>query len=86
MKKAILTIVLFLIVLFTSSCESQVIAQKNQTSSQVSPMNAEPAPNSEDIKGQLPPVNNEPLPDFSVPANPNADIGEQVAAEIALKQ
>lgn len=66
-------------------CESQVIAQKNQTSSQVSPMNAEPVPNPEDTKGQLPPVNNEPLPNFSVPANPNGDIGEQVAAERALK-
>ncbi len=45
----------------------------------------EPAPNPEDAKRQLPPVNTDPLPGFPPPANPAADIGEQVAAEKALK-
>lgn len=48
-------------------------------------MSTEPAPNPEDAKRQLPPVNDDPLPDFSPPANPNADIGEKVASETALK-
>jgi len=45
----------------------------------------EPAPNPEDAKRQLPPVNTDPLPGFPTPANPAADMGEQVAAEKALK-
>lgn len=45
----------------------------------------EPAPNPEDAKRQLPPVNTKPLSGFPSPANPTADIGEQVAAEKALK-
>lgn len=45
----------------------------------------EPAPNPEDAKHQLPPVNTDPLPGFPPPTNPAADIGEQAAAEKVLK-
>ena len=45
----------------------------------------EPAPNSEDDKCQLPPVESSQLPSFPPPANPSADIGEQVAVKKALE-
>lgn len=45
----------------------------------------EPAPNPEDAKYQQPHPNTGPLLGFPPPANPNADIGEEVAAESALK-
>ena len=45
----------------------------------------EPAPNPEDAKRQLPPLDIAPLPGFPPPANPSADIGEEVAAKKALE-
>lgn len=45
----------------------------------------EPAPNPEDAKRQLPAVNTAPLLGFPPPANPLADIGEQVAAKKATE-
>ena len=45
----------------------------------------EPAPNPEDDQRQLPPVDTSPLPGFPPPANPSADIGEQVAVKKALE-
>ncbi|BAZ19067.1 hypothetical protein NIES4071_109520 (plasmid) [Calothrix sp. NIES-4071] len=87
MKKLILTIGLFAIGLTTTSCESQAIAQKNQSNSQSSPINVpptEPVPNPEDVKRQLPPGNT-PNEGFFPPADPNADVGEKVAAETALR-
>ena len=45
----------------------------------------EPAPNLKDAKHQLPPLDTAPLPGFPLPANPSADIGEEVAAERALR-
>lgn len=48
-------------------------------------LSIEAVPNPEDAKHQLPPVDTEQLPGFLPPANPAADIGEQVAAEKALK-
>jgi len=45
----------------------------------------EPAPTPEDAKRQLPPVDTSPLPGFPPPANPAADIGEQVTTKKALK-
>lgn len=88
MKRLIPTIALLAIGLLTSSCERQAEAQNSQPGSQPSLMNSlpiEPAPNPEDAKRQLPPLNTDPLPGFPPPANPAADIGEQVAAEKALK-
>lgn len=45
----------------------------------------EPAPNPEDAKRQLPLLDTAPLPGFPPPANPSADIGEEVAAKKALE-
>ncbi len=88
MKILISTIALLAIGFLTSSCERQAEAQNSQSGSQPILMNSlpiRPAPNPEDAKRQLPPVNTDPLPGFPPPANPAADIGEQVAAEKALK-
>jgi len=60
----------------------------NQSNSQSSPMNVlptDPVPNPEDAQHQLPPGNTEPNQGFLPPANLNADVGEQVAAQTALK-
>lgn len=54
----------------------------------MNPSPIELAPNPEDDQRQLPPVDTSLLPGFSPPANPSADIGEQVAVktlEIALR-
>ncbi|MGB3695142.1 MAG: hypothetical protein WA896_22780 [Spirulinaceae cyanobacterium] len=45
----------------------------------------EPRPNLEDVKRQLPPLDTSPSPGFPPPANPTADIGEQLAGEEALE-
>lgn len=45
----------------------------------------EPAPNPEDDKRQLPPVDTTPNPSFPPPLTPSADIGEQVALNKALE-
>lgn len=88
MKKLIPAITLLTVVLFAFFYNNQVIAQNNQSDSQLSPMNVFPtesAQNPEDSKQQLPLLNTDPLPSLPSPANPTADIGEQVAAKIALE-
>ncbi|MEH2238110.1 hypothetical protein [Nostoc sp.] len=72
----------------TSLYKNQVVAQNSPSDSQLSPMNVfptEPAPNPEDSKRQLPPLNTDSLLGLPSPANPTADIGEQVAAKTALE-
>ena len=51
----------------------------------MNPYPMKPAPNSEDAKRQLPPVDTAPNPGFPPPANLSAHIAEQVAAKKALE-
>jgi hypothetical protein len=51
----------------------------------MNPHPIEPAPNPEDAKRQQPHPNTGPLQGLPPPANPNADIGKEVAEQNALK-